>query len=146
MTLTASIAAATLLAAALNVAVARDIGGQPFADSTGGSSQAHGELTTTAAGVVPPAFSSGSDPVEASTPPADSTGGSSEARAQYLLDHARPAALPGPEAAAGNRHQPYADSTGGMSVASAEHALEAQDNAAVGRTSVAAAPTARGTR
>ena len=150
MNITASISTAALLAVALNVAFAEDGGGQQFADSTGGSSQVHGELATTAAGIEPLASSSHPMRGRASAQPvtsyADSTGGSSAARAEYLLDHARPVALPGTQASTRNRYQPYLDSTGGTSLASSERALEEVPAASARRTDVASAsatPTSR---
>ena len=146
MNIATSITTAALLAAALNVASAQSVGGQPFADSTGGSSQVHGELATTTAGIVPLASSShptrrvaSAMAVEAYS---DSTGGSSAARAEYLLDHAQA----GTQASASNRYQPYLDSTGGTSLASSERALEAEDAASARRTDVAIAPAARTSR
>jgi hypothetical protein len=150
MNIATSITTAALLAAALNVASAESVGGQPFADSTGGSSQVHGELATTAAGIVPLASSShptrrvaSAMAVEAYS---DSTGGSSAARAEYLLDHAQAVAPSGTQASARNRYQPYLDSTGGTSLASSERALEAEDAASAHRTDVAIAPAARTSR
>ena len=143
----ASIAAAALLAASLNVAFADDLGAQPFADSTGGSSQAHGELATDAAsgalrapsGRAVRSRTSG----ETAGAPADSTGESSATRAEYLLDHATTVALPGVASRTRNRYQPFLDSTGGNSRADSERALEAQGAAASRRTTVAIAPAAR---
>ena len=130
----ASIATAALLAASLNVAFADDLGAQPFADSTGGSSQARGELATDAANGASRAPSDravrsrASD--ETATAPADSTGDSSATRAEYLLDHAQALALPGVAASTRNHYQPFLDSTGGNSHASSERALDAEDTAA----------------
>ncbi len=150
MNIAASLSTAALLAASLNVAFAGDAGGQAFADSTGGSSQSHGELATTAAGIEP--LASSSNPTRDWTSArsvgsyADSTGGSSAARAEYLLEHARPIALPGTQASTRNRYQPSLDSTGGTSLASAERALEEGPAASANRTDVASAsatPTSR---
>ena len=146
MNITASISTAALRAAASrNVAFAEDVGGLAFADSTGGSSQIHGELATTAAGIEPLASSSNPTRGRASaqrvTSYADSTGGSSAARAEYLLDHARPGAPPGTQASTRNRYQPSLDSTGGTSLASSERALEEGPAASAHRTDVASAST-----
>ena len=137
----ASIAAAALLAASLNVAFADDLGAQPFADSTGGSSQARGELATDAASGasrVPSGRAVRSYAAD-ETAPADSTGDSSATRAEYLLDHAQALALPGVAASTRNRYQPFLDSTGGNSHAASERALDAEDAAANHRLAVAAA-------
>lgn len=132
MNATASIAAAALLTATLNVVCIDQASAQTFADSTGGSSQSHGELVTTPSGIVPSATSSQAMRTSRGAEPsgegryqayADSTGGSSAARAEFLLDHARPARTD--QLAARGRYQPYLDSTGGSSEASAERALEA---------------------
>ncbi len=139
----ASIAAAALLAASLNVAFADDPGAQPFADSTGGSSQARGELATDAANGAARAPSSRAvrpySADETATAPADSTGDSSATRAEYLLDHAQALALPGVATSNRNRYQPFLDSTGGNSHAASERALDAEDAAANHRLAVAAA-------
>ena len=133
----AFIAAAALLAGASNIASAVETGGQPYADSTGGSSQARGGLGASDASLLPDA----SGPTRAA--PADSTGESSAARAEYLLDHATTVALPGVASRTRNRYQPFLDSTGGNSRADSERALEAQGAAASRRTTVAIAPAAR---
>ncbi len=143
----ASIATAALLAASLNVAFADDLGAQPFADSTGGSSQARGELatdTTSDASRAPSgraarSYASG----ETATAPADSTGDSSATRAEYLLDHAQALALPGVAGSTRNHYQPFLDSTGGNSHAASERALDAEDAAANHRLAIAAAPAVR---
>jgi len=150
MNIPASIATAALLAVASHMAFAENAGAQPFADSTGGSSQIHGELAATAAGITP--LTSSSEPADrdASVQAApfydDSTGGSSAARAEYLLDHARPIVLSAMQGTAGGRYQPYVDSTGGTSLASSERALEAESAAPGHRTAVAIAPTAHPSR
>lgn len=138
----ASIATAALLAASLNVAFADDLGAQPFADSTGGSSQARGELAMDAANGASRAPSGRAvRPYAADeTAPADSTGDSSATRAEYLLDHAQALALPGIAASTRNRYQPFLDSTGGNSHAASERALDAEDAAANHRLAIAAAP------
>ena len=131
MKATVSVAVAALLTATLNVVCIEQASAQTFADSTGGSSQSHGELVTTPSGIVP--FSVSNHAARASQDAAtsgegrfqayaDSTGGSSTARAEFLLDHARPARAD--QLAARGRYQPYLDSTGGNSEASAERALE----------------------
>jgi hypothetical protein len=134
MNATLSITASALVAAALNAAWVDDAGAQAFADSTGGSSQIHGELATTAAGIVPLASSSHptrtSLGVEASDAKtfqryADSTGGSSAARAAFDLDHAQTRLASADQVAAHGRFQPTLDSTGGGSAASAERVFEA---------------------
>ena len=123
----ASIATAALLAAGLNVAFADDLGAQPFADSTGGSSQVRGELLASGASHVPSNGAARScAPGEAATAPADSTGDSSATRAECLLDHARSVALPGVSESTRNHYQPFLDSTGGNSQASSERALDAE--------------------
>lgn len=142
----ASIAAAALLAASLNVAFADDLGAQPFADSTGGSSQAHGELATDAASGASRAASGravGSRTSgETAGAPADSTGDSSATRAEYLLDHAQALALPGVAASTRNHYQSFLDSTGGNSQAASERALDAEDAATNHRLAVATASAA----
>ena len=133
-----SIAVSAFLAAVLNAAFVDDASAQPFADSTGGSSQSHGELVPTPAGIVPAASSSHparmslrSEGVSESTFQryADSTGGSSAARAAFILDHAQGHLASADQPSARGRFQPYADSTGGSSVASAERVFEAAGDA-----------------
>ena len=128
----ASIATAALLAASLNVAFADDLGAQPFADSTGGSSQARGELATDAASGASrvPSHRAVRSYASGEATPADSTGDSSATRAEYLLDHAQALALPGVAASTRNLYQPFLDSTGGNSQAASERALDAEDAAA----------------
>ena len=137
----ASIAAAALLAASLNVAFADDLGAQPFADSTGGSSQARGELATDAASGASrvPSHRAVRSYASGETTPADSTGDSSATRAEYLLDHAQALALPGVAASTRNHYQPFLDSTGGNSLAASERALDAEDAATNHRLAVATA-------
>ena len=137
----ASIAAAALLAASLNVAFADDLGAQPFADSTGGSSQARGELATDAASgaLRAPSERAARSYASGEAAPADSTGDSSATRAEYLLDHAQALALPGVAASTRNRYQPFLGSTGGNSHAASERALDAEDAAMNHRLAVAAA-------
>ena len=147
MNITASIAAAALLTSAMNMAAAGELRTQPFTDSTGGSSQARGELVTNSASgasrapgrvALRPDTSS-----EVATSRADSTGESSAARAEYLLDHAQASTLPGLAASSRNHYQPFLDSTGGNSHASAERALEAEAASEGDRTAVAIAPALR---
>jgi len=147
MNITASIAAAALLTSAMNMAAAGELRTQPFTDSTGGSSQARGELVTNSASGASRASgrvalrpdTSG----EVATPGADSTGESSAARAEYLLDHAQASKLPGLAASSRNHYQPFLDSTGGNSHASSERALEAEAASEGDRTAVAIAPALR---
>lgn len=122
----ASIATAALLAAGLNVAFADDLGAQPFVDSTGGSSQARGELVKDTAHAPSHHAARSCAPGETAVAPADSTGDSSATRAECLLDHARATALPGVATSTRNRYQPFLDSTGGNSQASSERALDAE--------------------
>jgi hypothetical protein len=147
MNIIPSIATAALLTATLNLAFAGEPGAQPFADSTGGSSQARGELVTTGAGGASRASSSGAlrpdTSGETANVHADSTGESSAARAEYLLDHAQALLLPGVPVSTRNHYQPYLDSTGGNSHASSERALEAQAASSSDRMSLAIAPFAR---
>ena len=142
MTSPLSIVASALVAAALNAACVDAASAQTFADSTGGSSQSHGELAPTPAGTVPAASSSHptrmSLRIEASGASsfqryADSTGGSSAARAAFVLDHAQSHLASTDQLSARDRFQPYADSTGGSSVASAERVFEAAGDAAPAR-------------
>ena len=129
MNFTQSIPLLTLLAATLN-AVMLDANAQPFADSVGASSQRHGELVATPAGLVPADVESAVSPVVAHAAIArpalaDSTGGSSAARAAFLLEHASDeSAAVGPLASRG-QFQPYADSTGGSSAIRQAHAFDA---------------------
>ena len=125
MNFTKSIPVLALLAATLN-AVMLDANAQPVADSVGASSQMHGELVTTPAGIVPAAASASADAASDSAPVAalgdtarpmraDSTGGSSAARAAFLLEHARDASTAVGQLASRGQFQPYPDSTGGSS-------------------------------
>ena len=134
MNTTLSITASALLAAVLSAAWVDEARAQPFADSTGGSSQSHGELVPTPAGIAPAEPSSqpsrtalGDESSGKSTFQryADSTGGNSAARAAFILDHAQIRPAFADQLAARGRFQPYLDSTGGSSVASAERALDA---------------------
>ena len=134
MNTTLSITASALLAAALSAACVGEASAQAFADSTGGSSQIHGELATTPAGIVPLASSSHPTRTSLGVEPsgdetlqhyADSTGGSSAARAAFLLAHAQVRPASADQVLARGRFQPYVDSTGGSSAASAERVFEA---------------------
>ncbi len=142
MTSPLSIAVSALVAAALNAACVDAASAQPFADSTGGSSQIHGELAPTPAGIVPAASSNHpartSPRAEASGRSSfqrysDSTGGSSAARAAFLLDHAQSHLASADQLPARGRFQPYADSTGGSSMAGAERVFEAAGDPAPAR-------------
>lgn len=142
MNTTLSITVSALLAAALNAAWVGAAGAQTFADSTGGSSQAHGELAPTPAGIVPAASPSyptrtspGVEPSGESTfqQYADSTGGTSAARAALVLDDAQIRSASADQLSAPGRYQPYLDSTGGSSVASAERVFETAADAAPAR-------------
>ena len=117
MNFTKSIPVLALLATTLN-AVVLDANAQPFADSVGASSQRHGELVTTPAGIVPAVVSASTDATGEIARPmiADSTGGSSAARAAFLLEHARDGSAAAGQLASRGRFQPYPDSTGGSSV------------------------------
>jgi hypothetical protein len=115
---------------------------QSFADSTGGSSQIHGELVTTPSGIVPEASPPAPTRVSQDAGPAvasrfqayaDSTGGSSAARARDLLDHAQIQTASADRFAARARFQPYLDSTGGSSMASAERVFEEAGDAGPAR-------------
>ena len=104
MNTTLSIAVSALVAGVLNAACVGEASAQPFADSTGGSSQIHGELVPTPAGIVPVASSSHSARTSLRT-----------------------------ESSVESTFQRYADSTGGSSVASAERGLEAAGDTAPAR-------------
>ncbi len=147
MKTTISIAFSALLAASLNAAWIDEANAQSFADSTGGSSQAHGELVTTPAGIIPAATSQ--DPVRSApgVEPsgesafqayADSTGGGSAARVEFLLDHAQIRSASANQLSERGRFQPFLDSTGGSSMASAERVFEADGDAAPPRRVVSA--------
>ena len=138
MNTTLSITACALLAAVLSAAWVDDASAQAFADSTGGSSQSHGELVPTPAGIVPDrssnhpsrtSLAAGSSGKSMFQRYADSTGGNSAARAAFILDHAQIHPAFADQLAARGRFQPYLDSTGGSSVASAERALDAAEGA-----------------
>ena len=126
-----SIPVLALLATALN-AVMLDANAQPFADSVGASSQAHGELVTTPAGIVPTTASADAR-IDSSTVVApgdvahpihaDSTGGSSAARAALLLEHARNGSAAVGQLGSLGQFQPYPDSTGGSSATRPARAL-----------------------
>src|ERR1700744_1201734 len=141
-----SIEARPLLAGSLQGRVGGDLGAPPFADSTGGSSQAHGELATDAANGASRAASGRAVRSRTSRgtagAPADSTGDSSATRAEYLLDHAQALALPGVAASTRNHYQSFLDSTGGNSQAASERALDAEDAATNHRLAVATASAA----
>jgi hypothetical protein len=137
-----SITASALLAVALNAACVGEASAQAFADSTGGSSQIHGELVTTPAGIVPLASSSHPTRTSLGVEPsgdemlqhyADSTGGSSAAHAAFLLEHAQVHPESADQVLARARFQPYVDSTGGSSAASAERVFEAAADVAPAR-------------
>ena len=142
----ASVAAAALLASAVNMADASALLAASFADSTGGSSQIRGELVTNSATSASRVPAIGDRRADTATAHAGSTGESSAARAEYLLDHAQSSELPGVATASRDRYQPFLDSTGGNSSASSERALEAEDAAAARRTAVATAPALRANR
>ena len=142
MNTTLSIAVSALVAGVLNAACVGEASAQPFADSTGGSSQSHGELVPTPAGIVPDRSSNHPSRTSLAAGPsgksmfqryADSTGGSSAARAAFVLDHARIPSASADQRSARGRFQPYLDSTGGSSVASAERAFESAGDAAPAR-------------
>jgi hypothetical protein len=148
MNTTIFVAVSTLLAASLNVAWIGEASAQSFADSTGGNSQAHGELVATPAGIVPAASSQaprrttpGIEPSGESTfqAYADSTGGSSAARAGFLLDHAKIRSAAANQLPERGRFQPFLDSTGGSSMAAAGRVFDAAGDAAP--PPAAAAPT-----
>jgi hypothetical protein len=99
MNTTLFVAVSAALAASLNVAWIDEASAQSFADSTGGISQAHGELVTTPAGIVPAASSRalkrtapGIEPSGESTfqAYAASTGGNSAARVESHPKESRP--------------------------------------------------------
>ena len=146
MNFVASIAAVALLASAVNMADAGELRAQHFADSTGGSSQARGELVTNSVTSASPASTMGGRHGDDAPARADSTGESSAARAGYLLDHAQASTLPGVAPSSRNHYQPFLDSTGGNSSASSERALEAEAAPAGHRTDVAIAPALRANR
>jgi len=151
MNITASIAAAALLTSAMHMASAGEPRAQPFADSTGGSSQARGELVADIVRSASQEASTGDRlrhdaSGETAAVHADSTGESSAARAHYLLDHAQASALPGVAVSSRNRYQPFLDSTGGNSHASSERALHAEDASEGHRTAVAIASALRTSR
>ena len=146
MNLVASIAAAALLASAVDMADASALRAAPFADSTGGSSQVRGELVTNSAKSAARVPVIGGRRADTATAHAGSTGESSAARAEYLLDHAQSSLLPGVATSSRDRYQPFLDSTGGNSSASSERALETEDAAADPRTAVATAPALRANR
>ena len=146
MNTTIFVAVSALLAASLNVALIDEASAQSFADSTGGSSQTHGELVTTPAGIVPAASSralkrtapdiepSGESTFQAY---ADSTGGNSVARVEFLLDHAKLSSAAANQLSERGRFQPFLDSTGGSSMASAERVFDAAGDAAPPRAAAA---------
>ncbi len=139
MNITISVAASALLAASLNVAWIEEASAQSFADSTGGSSQAHGELVTTPAGIVPAASSQALERTAPGIAPssesavrayADSTGGSSAARVEFLLAQVEIHSPAASQLSERGRFQPFLDSTGGSSMTGAERVFDAAGDAA----------------
>ena len=133
MNRTIFVAVSALLAASLNVAWIDEASAQAFADSTGGSSQSHGELVTTPANIVPAASSQALKRTAPDIEPsgesafqayADSTGGSSAARVEFLIDHAKVSSGAANQLSERGRFQPFQDSTGGSSMASAERVFD----------------------
>jgi len=123
------VAVSALLAASLNVVWIDDARAQSFADSTGGSSQAHGELVTHAGRHRSGRFvaSAQADRARYRALRRERVpgmrrqhGGNSAARVEFLLDHANASYAATNHLSESGRFQPFPDSTGGSSVASAE--------------------------